>query len=1265
MFKKSLLIVVMLIAILTLCLVACDSPSISTNSKNTTDKEISSITVEGALQVNIEEFNLSNYKLRVDYKDGTSEKINMSMDYLDATELGKIYDSGAHTLTVNYKNVSTNWVIKIVGSINKYNVEWKNYDGTILKVESFLEGSTPAYTGTTPTKQKSGNYIYEFDGWDPVISEVKEDVTYTAKYKEVFNAYTVVFKDYDGTELSREDNVSAKRLNTITADTEEPKRSADAKFTYAFDSWIETQSDDVTTKIFTASYIETIRKYFISFRSEDNSLLQISEVEYGVLPKYEGDTPEKSKSGITYYTFSGWDKTLSIATCDVDYIATFTSETRIEVIYNMDGGTSATTLENKVIIDRDVTVDDFSFEVAKDACKFRGWKYNGQKIYDENGKKIREFKMAATMTFTPVFVLGAYLTLINNIPDSGELTGEDDYTYGTVAKASATPNAGYEFVGWYDDTDGLLTSSNQYSFVISKDTTITAKFNPLSYSLTLNSLHEEYGSVKINDLTLGASCTGSIPYTSSATLTAVNLDSVVFRGWFIDDELISSDAYYTFTMPHEDVVIEAKWCKFNVTYVLNGGTNSLDNPSFYLTGKGDVVLKNPTKDYYDFAGWKLDGNIVTSISNDLKGDITLEATWTPTIYTLTYDYNGASSSDNNPIGYTVESDDIKLNNPIKESYNFIGWKLEGETTTSLEVVITKGSHGNRKYIAVFDSIPLAVSYVLNSGTNNVDNPLVVKSEKLPIELKAASKEGYKFVGWNLSADGKGTFITTLTEYKSYTLYAVFVEGTDGIVFTEVSGGYAVSAYTGSSYKIIVPEEYNGKPVIQINAKVFKEESNGTHVIETVWIPSSVKTIDNYAFQCCYKLLSITFNEGLEYIGQGAFEGCVAITNVSLPSTVTFIGIQAFNQCWRLEGINIPNGVTNIGNSFIAGTKVAAISLPDSITEIPESLFASATNLQTVTMSDNVTKIGKGAFYMCTSLTSITFPSSLTTIGQDAFNNSGLKQVIIPETVTSLGQGAFYYCRSLEYAEINHEITEIGTKVFGDCDKLTKIKLYKTYVENLFTIHTCYSCDNLKTLVLGKGYIDIVEHYVDPYKSSVLPTNGDKGVGQNLPSLKEIEIGDTVTKIDWYAFANCWWVEKIVVPDTVTFIGEYAFVSCSNLKEIVLGHGAKWLNNYTFRWCEKLETVVIPEGFTTMDAFLFEYSGVKNIYIPKSMNYINLSAFKVREHSGGRYEDKPNTTIQTITFEDTYGWLFNEAVVADVADPAANVKLINWGGILSK
>ena len=58
-------------------------------------------------------------------------------------------------------------------------------EGKTVKTENCRKGEKPKYTGEVPAKAETSRYTYEFDGWDPEISEATSDVTYTAKFKAI------------------------------------------------------------------------------------------------------------------------------------------------------------------------------------------------------------------------------------------------------------------------------------------------------------------------------------------------------------------------------------------------------------------------------------------------------------------------------------------------------------------------------------------------------------------------------------------------------------------------------------------------------------------------------------------------------------------------------------------------------------------------------------------------------------------------------------------------------------------------------------------------------------------------------------------------------------------------------------------------------------------------------------------------------------------------------------------------------------------------
>lgn len=67
------------------------------------------------------------------------------------------------------------------------------------------------------------------------------------------------------------------------------------------------------------------RNYTVTFKNGDE-ILQTGKVFHGLTPAYSGNTPVKAADENYTYTFSGWDKEISPATGNVEYIAQFNSQ---------------------------------------------------------------------------------------------------------------------------------------------------------------------------------------------------------------------------------------------------------------------------------------------------------------------------------------------------------------------------------------------------------------------------------------------------------------------------------------------------------------------------------------------------------------------------------------------------------------------------------------------------------------------------------------------------------------------------------------------------------------------------------------------------------------------------------------------------------------------------------------------------------------------------------------------------------------------------
>ena len=211
-----------------------------------------------------------------------------------------------------------------VDDVSHLTIRFDSNDGTEiteLQVKSGEKLSRPE----NPVKEH-----YIFGGWYNGDTEwvfetdtVEKDMTLTAKWTP--EVYSVTFKNYDGTELAKE-NVSYGSLPQYSATPEKP---GNAQYSYAFARWVDENGQTVDLAnidkniILTAEFAETINKYKVTFKNGDE-VLKEEQVEYGTTPTAPETNPTKAADAQYTYTFKGWDKELTAVTGEVVYNAEFT-----------------------------------------------------------------------------------------------------------------------------------------------------------------------------------------------------------------------------------------------------------------------------------------------------------------------------------------------------------------------------------------------------------------------------------------------------------------------------------------------------------------------------------------------------------------------------------------------------------------------------------------------------------------------------------------------------------------------------------------------------------------------------------------------------------------------------------------------------------------------------------------------------------------------------------------------------------------------------
>ena len=395
--------------------------------------------------------------------------------------------------------------------------------------------------------------------------------------------------------------------------------------------------------------------------------------------------------------------------------------------------------------------------------------------------------------------------------------------------------------------------------------------------------------------------------------------------------------------------------------------------------------------------------------------------------------------------------------------------------------------------------------------------------------------------------------------------------------------------------------YNNKPdgLVYVGLVAYKYKGTmpeGTNIT----IANGTQGIAGGAFSYYTSLTSIEIPSSVTTIGEYAFKGCTSLTSIEIPSSITAIEYQAFDGCsglreliWNakncssngdmytsnIEHVTIGPQVEVLPKSFLWGSKISEVTIPNSVTTISDYAFIFCTGLTSIEIPNSVISIGSYAFRGCTGLTSIEIPSSITNIGREAFNGcSGLREliwnakncssngdmytsniehvtigpqvevlpyyfvsgskiseVVFPNSVTTVASNAFSNCRNIKSIDIPNSIMSIGDYAFNNCSSLICVNV----------------TDITKWCNIRFG------------NASANPLSSAHHLFVNGVEVKELRIPETVSTIGDYAFSYCSGLISATIPNTVTTIGIGAFSNCSGLISLTIPNSITSIGNNAF------------------------------------------------------------------------------------------------------
>ncbi|MCL2283748.1 MAG: InlB B-repeat-containing protein [Fibromonadales bacterium] len=291
--------------------------------------------------------------------------------------------------------------------------------------------------------------------------------------------------------------------------------------------------------------------------------------------------------------------------------------TNYTITYNLNGGTNNAGNPTSYTIESEpITID----EPTRDGFIFTDW-------YSDKNLSILAETTISTGSKGNITLYAGWQAIPYAITynlDEGENHASNPASY-TAEKAVTLHEAtkdGYGFGGWYDNFELTGTPVNSIPLGSIGNKEFWAKWIP-AYTVTFDAnggivttetgTTDEQGKLK------------SLPTPTRAGYTSI--------GWWTEET--GGDSVTINKTYSENATIYAQWkpIAYNLSYILNGGTNNVGNPASYTIESDTITIGEPTRDGYIFIGWYRNGALTNPYPEEVviptgsTGNMGFYASW--------------------------------------------------------------------------------------------------------------------------------------------------------------------------------------------------------------------------------------------------------------------------------------------------------------------------------------------------------------------------------------------------------------------------------------------------------------------------------------------------------------------------------------------------------------------------------------------------------------------------------------------------------------
>ena len=430
-------------------------------------------------------------------------------------------------------------------------------------------------------------------------------------------------------------------------------------------------------------------------------------------------------------------------------------------------------------------------------------------------------------------------------------------------------------------------------------------------------------------------------------------------------------------------------------------------------------------------------------------------------------------------------------------------------------------------------------------------------------------------------------------------------------------------------RIDVPSEIDGRPVTIIASGAFHDRST----LLEVSLPSSIRSIGDYAFSRCTSLNRISLPQRLEHIGDNAFLGCLVLDIIDGGEGLLHIGNSALLATGWLR--RQEEGLVTLGSVLYSYSgQEESVVVPVWIDAISDYAFAFNSKIKQISITNPNCSLGEGIAYGCVGLRSFSHVAGRAEIRPFSFSNCEELRSVETTAVEAVGDCAFLNCGQLERLGMDGPL-HIGHCAFLGCSALAGF-------DGGYWITT-----------VGNGsFCETEQLEVDA--AFLIRTTSVGHFAFQGANIRHVEL-DQAVQIGGWAFAGCTRLQSVKMPD-LECLGPSPFEGCDAISEMKIGGGRRlaflfggheaiplalrkltvtgkeiipnfardcaaiesltvaatvveW-GGWAFYGCSSLETVTIEDGVPKVGDWAFTYgSAMGRISLPGSVAVIGMNAFR--------------------------------------------------------